>query len=88
MDFKSKPIILASIVVAVSILAAGFWYWQRKSGPEEQFPTSGSPQILQVQGVLSLDAVAEHVWSHTNENHYSSPTLFLGRLWNGVSCFA
>lgn len=36
MDFKSKPIILVSIVIAVIIAAAGFWYWS-KSG---QIPPS------------------------------------------------
>jgi len=35
MNFKSKPIILTSII-AVIIIAAGFWYWsQRKAGAPE-----------------------------------------------------
>ena len=35
MNFKSKPIILTSII-AVIIIAAGFWYWsQRKTGAPE-----------------------------------------------------
>ena len=35
MNFKSKPIILASIIVAAIIIAAGFWYWQsKKAAPE------------------------------------------------------
>ena len=30
MDFKSKPIIFTSLIVAVAIVAAGFWHWQNK----------------------------------------------------------
>ncbi|MBI2096731.1 MAG: hypothetical protein HYT40_01055 [Candidatus Sungbacteria bacterium] len=29
MDFKSKPIILVSVVIAIVIAAAGFWYWSK-----------------------------------------------------------
>ena len=38
MDFKSKPVILAYIVIAVIIIAAGFWYWSQKKAevPEEK----------------------------------------------------
>ena len=36
LNFKSKPVILVSIIVAVIIIAAGFWYWsQRKGGAPE-----------------------------------------------------
>ena len=30
MDFKSKSVILASIIIAVIIVAAVFWYWPQK----------------------------------------------------------
>jgi len=36
MDFKSKPIILVSVVVAIVIAAAGFWFWSKN----KQVPSS------------------------------------------------
>ncbi|MBI1985030.1 MAG: hypothetical protein HYS60_02935 [Candidatus Wildermuthbacteria bacterium] len=36
MDFKSKPIVLVPIVVAIVIAAAGFWYWSKS----KQVPSS------------------------------------------------
>ena len=33
MNFKSKPIILTSII-AVIIIAAGFWYWSQRKASE------------------------------------------------------
>ena len=37
MGFKSKPIILISIVIALIVAAASFWYWSQKRDevPEE-----------------------------------------------------
>ncbi|OGF73018.1 hypothetical protein A2W54_03250 [Candidatus Giovannonibacteria bacterium RIFCSPHIGHO2_02_43_13] len=42
MDFKSKSIILASIIVAVIIVAAGFWYWSKSRQTQKETPTLGS----------------------------------------------
>ena len=30
MNFKSKPMVLVSVIIAVIIAAAGFWYWSQK----------------------------------------------------------
>ena len=31
MNFKSKPIISVSIVIAVIVVGAGFWYWSQRN---------------------------------------------------------
>ena len=51
MDFKSKPIILVSIVVAVIIGAVGFWYWS-KSKQAQEVPTLGSKIFDKTQSPL------------------------------------
>ena len=40
MDFKSKPIILASIIVAVIIVTVGFWYWSQRKGGAPEAPVA------------------------------------------------
>ena len=51
MDFKSKPIILVSIVVAVIIGAVSFWYWS-KSKQAQEVPTLGSKIFDKTQSPL------------------------------------
>ena len=48
MDFKSKPIILVSIVIAVIIAAAGFCYWSKskQAPPEPEEASSLGGQIF------------------------------------------
>ena len=52
MDFKSKPIILISIVIAVTIAAAGFWYWSKSEQTQEKTPTLGSEIFDKTQNQL------------------------------------
>jgi hypothetical protein len=47
MDFKSKPIILVSIVIVVIIVAAGFWYWSKsKQAPSSEEGSSLGSEIF------------------------------------------
>ena len=55
MDFKSKPIILVSIVVAVIIGAVSFWYWS-KSKQAQEVPTLGSKIFDKTQSPLEGQA--------------------------------
>ena len=52
MDFKSKPIILVSIVIAVIIAAAGFWYWSKNKQAQKETPTLGSEIFDRTQSPL------------------------------------
>ncbi|MBI2098954.1 hypothetical protein HYT45_00885 [Candidatus Uhrbacteria bacterium] len=54
MSFKSKPIILVSIVVAVIIAVAGFWYWSKskQAPPSEEVSSLGSEIFEKTQNPL------------------------------------
>ena len=52
MDFKSKPIILVSIVVAIAIAAAGLWYWSKSKQSPKEIPTLGSEIFDKTQNPL------------------------------------
>lgn len=40
MNFKSKPIILLSVIIAVIVAAAGFWYWSQKRAVSPETPAA------------------------------------------------
>ena len=42
MDFKSRPIILVSIVIAVIVAAASFWYWSKSKQTPSPSPEEAS----------------------------------------------
>ncbi|MDP3792336.1 MAG: hypothetical protein Q8Q89_01265 [bacterium] len=52
MNFKSKPIILISIVIAVGIAFAGFWYWSKNRQAQKEVPTLGSQIFDKTQNQL------------------------------------
>ncbi len=55
MNFKSKPIILASIIVIATVIiaAAGFWFLQKNDKSKGE-STVQSPRALQIQETISL----------------------------------
>lgn len=51
MNFKSKPIILLSVIIAVIIAAIGFWYWSQKRAE-----ISETPAAIKVKDGLGAEA--------------------------------
>lgn len=72
MNFQSKPIIVSFIVVAVVIVAAGFWYWSQKSADVSEISTE-TPTAVQVKDGLGAEVFKKSNNPLSNELPETNP---------------
>lgn len=72
MDFKSKPFILVAVVVAIVIVAAGFWYWSQKSPEVSEIPTE-TPAGAEVKDGLGAEVFKKSNNPLSNELPETNP---------------